>query len=243
MISLVVPAAGLGSRLGFDGPKALAPLLGASLLSYVLRAAEPSVDDLVLIVRPGDEDRFAAEVAGIGWPRPHAVVTQERPTGSADAVSIGLEAVRGPSCLVLWADQVGVNPATIRAVTGGLRQRPKALLLPYVEVERPYVWLELDASGGVRRVGRQRDGDPSPAVGCADLGLFGLPAEETRAAITEEFSGSATGPRERDFVYVLPRLSKMCEVEAMPVDDPGEAVAVNTPDDLTRAIEILGSRA
>jgi 2-C-methyl-D-erythritol 4-phosphate cytidylyltransferase len=69
---LIVLAAGGGSRLGLDVPKAFAPLAGRTILEHALASAfDPArVDALVVVVPAGWEER-AREIAG----PEHAVVT------------------------------------------------------------------------------------------------------------------------------------------------------------------------
>ena len=54
----LIPAAGVGKRLGIPGTKALAPLLGKPLLRWVLEAcrATPALDEIVLIVHADDAE-------------------------------------------------------------------------------------------------------------------------------------------------------------------------------------------
>jgi len=60
--ALIVPAAGLGKRLGRDEPKALVPLLDTPLLVWTLRRLEPLglLDDAVITIPPGYRDTFIA---------------------------------------------------------------------------------------------------------------------------------------------------------------------------------------
>jgi hypothetical protein len=111
-----------------------------------------------------------------------------------------------------------------------------------VEVERPYVWVDVEAGDHVTRVGRQRDGDTAPLTGNSDLGLFGFPRDVGLRSIAEEFPEGQDDDRERDFVYVLPRLSRDCILRTVDVIDPSEAIGINTPDDLERAASTLRSR-
>jgi 2-C-methyl-D-erythritol 4-phosphate cytidylyltransferase/2-C-methyl-D-erythritol 2,4-cyclodiphosphate synthase len=72
--ALIVLAAGSGSRLGLDVPKAFAPLAGRTILEHALAAAfDPAwVDALVVAVPAGWEER-AGTIMGPSYPR--AVVT------------------------------------------------------------------------------------------------------------------------------------------------------------------------
>jgi CTP:molybdopterin cytidylyltransferase MocA len=234
----VIPAAGLGSRLGREEPKALVELGGRSLLAHVLDAVAPSVDALVLVVRPGTEERFGAELARLGWSKPVTTVLQDDATGSADAVALGLGSVPGDEpCIVVWADQVRVSRRTVSRVAEALGHGHRGLVLPLVEIDEPYVWFV--AEGAVLTVGRRRDGDVPPSRGRSDVGTFGMLAGAGLACIAEEGADGAASHRERDFVYVVPRLADRHGLWILDVDDAEEALGVNSPADLEDAQRAL----
>lgn len=58
MISGIIVAGGLGSRLGGGQNKALLPLQGQPLFLYALRALKPFCDEIILVTRPEDEQDF-----------------------------------------------------------------------------------------------------------------------------------------------------------------------------------------
>jgi len=66
--SAIIVAAGSGTRLGFDLPKAFVALCGHSMLSYSLRAiaAVPAIEEAVITVPSGMEARARAEVRAAG---------------------------------------------------------------------------------------------------------------------------------------------------------------------------------
>src|ERR1035437_2391084 len=61
----LIAAGGLGERLGADGPKALVPCAGRSLLDWTLDAfaRSSSVDSVVVAVVQSERERFEREVA------------------------------------------------------------------------------------------------------------------------------------------------------------------------------------
>jgi CTP:molybdopterin cytidylyltransferase MocA len=241
VITAIVPAAGRGTRLGASGPKALARLGPKSLLVYVLQALEASIDSLVLVVRPGDEPLFAAELRSLAWDIPTTFAVQPEATGSADAVTIGLGASPADAaCIITWADQVGLSNETVREIAARLRRPEPPLVMPLVQMADPYVWVEFDDVGSIQRIGRQRDGDESPSIGFADLGLFGMPCGLALSCLAEDAGRLDLSGRERDFVYVLPRLASACGLQVITVEDGLQAMAINTSDDLRRAERVLG---
>ena len=62
---LIIAAAGTGSRLGREEPKALVPLLGRPLISWTLDAlAAVPFASRRIAVTPGRENRFEAAIGG-----------------------------------------------------------------------------------------------------------------------------------------------------------------------------------
>jgi 2-C-methyl-D-erythritol 4-phosphate cytidylyltransferase len=60
----IVLAAGAGSRLGADGPKALVTIAGVPLVASAVAAATAVADLIVVAVPPGEEDRVRDALAG-----------------------------------------------------------------------------------------------------------------------------------------------------------------------------------
>jgi CTP:molybdopterin cytidylyltransferase MocA len=244
VVTLVVPAAGNGSRLGDVRPKALTELGGRPLIEWVLTAAIGAVDRVVVVIRPQELRAFEEWAATAMMPVAVDWAFQLAPDGSLSAVRIGVaraHEISGPrsSVVILWADQVGVGASTIRVVVDAIGTDEKALALPLSETSSPYVWVELDAAGCVERVLRTRDGDVSPAVGLADLGVFGLSGSLAQAFIESQVSRPGDG-REEDFTYELPVLSRIADRTVTPrIADEVQLLAVNTPEDLARARKLL----
>lgn len=240
MIAGVIPAAGKGERLGAEVPKALVSLNGRPLISYVIAALCESVDTLVIVVAPDAREQFVRVLDGLEISLPTSLVIQNTPAGSADAVKVGLDRLDDDDrAIVAWGDQVGLSARTVAAVAAELQGRDVGLVLPLVEVTRPYVWFH--ASGASIHVSRQRDGDPSPPRGLSDVGCFGLAVGVTKLAL-DSLRRAASATREPDFVYALSELASMSAWSTLDVDDPFESLGVNTPHDLDRASGLLVER-
>ena len=244
--TLIVPAAGEGSRLETSCPKALVDLGGRPLIEWVVSAAQGCVDHVVVVIQPRHQHFFEEWATGAHVPAELTWAYQEVPTGSMAAVRIGVDCARRlgrlkSGVVIIWSDQVGVGPSTVRLVSESVDTRNRLLVVPVCEASSPYVWLRLDGLARIARVMRARDGDTVPEIGLADLGVFGL--SETLALRLLELSDEA-GPidptRELDFTYLLPELSRLADVTLLPNSAlDSELIAVNTPDDLARARDVL----
>lgn len=101
---LLLPAAGLGTRLGCTGPKALVPLDGVPLLVRTLRRFAPLglMDDAVVVVTPSDRAAFEAAL-GDALPG-HALRIVDGGAERQDSVSLGLAALDPDTEIVVIHD-------------------------------------------------------------------------------------------------------------------------------------------
>lgn len=125
-------AAGRGARFG--GDKLLAPLPGRGVPVGVaaLRALRAALDDVVAVVRPGD-DALAARLAADGA----AVVRAARAAeGMGASLAAGAAACPpGAALVVALADMPWIAPATVRAVAEGLAGGAQ-IVIPYYKTAR-----------------------------------------------------------------------------------------------------------
>jgi bifunctional N-acetylglucosamine-1-phosphate-uridyltransferase/glucosamine-1-phosphate-acetyltransferase GlmU-like protein len=243
--TLVVPAAGAGSRLGHTLPKLLVPVGGIAMIDRLQALYHGVVDAVILVVSPAAEAIVQAHIAA--WPEPVTCVVQAEPTGMLDAIGLGIGALaaRPQEAWITWCDQVGVHPATIARLA---RERAghagAACIFPTVTRNEPYIHFEADATGRLVAVRQRREGDVMPGRGESDMGLFSLSASACRALpdyARTAGRGSLTG--ERNFLPMIPWLAaRGAEVVTFPVVDEMEAVGVNTPGELALVERYLAGR-
>lgn len=234
---LVIPAAGLGSRLGANVPKVLVRVAGATMLDRLLDMYRQAVDRVVLVVHPAFVAEVQRHVASHRDAARIDCVVQPSPTGMLDAILLGLPAAeryRPSSIWVTWCDQVAVHPKTIGRLVAHTSPAAAPLVMPTVTGPHPYIHLERDTTGRIVRVLHRREGDAMPETGESDMGLFAMSSRAyvellPRYADTVEI-GRATG--ERNFLPFIPWLAAREGVSTFPCEDPMEAVGINTPEDL-----------
>lgn len=243
---LIVPAAGRGSRLGSNLPKALVPVAGMPMLDRLLTMHRGTADRIVAVVAPGALDSFRQFVAARN--APVDLVVQDDPTGMLDAIVLAapIVRVRRPRRVAItWCDQIALSDATIRRVyQRAMAPDAPAMVLPTLMVDHPYIHFERDSSGSIVRVCQRREGDTMPANGETDMGLFDLSLEAYLDELAE-FSRQTVadaGTGERNFLPFIPWLGARARVETVSGASRIETIGVNTPDELAAVEAHLASR-
>jgi CTP:molybdopterin cytidylyltransferase MocA len=242
---LIIPAAGLGSRLGALKPKPLVDVNGRPMLDHLAELYRSFVDETVVVANPA----FAGDI--VEWGRHSgrvSVVVQPAPTGMLDAILLAAPIVREKApdeIWITWSDQVGVLRETVQrlAVATSADPRP-ALALPTVARRDPYIHFERDGAGRISRLLQRREGDRMPEQGESDMGLFAMPRQSFELDLQDYARdvppGTTTG--ERNFLPFVPWLAQRRLVATFPCTDPMEAVGINTPDELRQVEAWLRSR-
>jgi bifunctional N-acetylglucosamine-1-phosphate-uridyltransferase/glucosamine-1-phosphate-acetyltransferase GlmU-like protein len=243
---LVVPAAGLGTRLGAGRPKLLVPVGGVPMIDRLLGLFAPSIDRAIVVVHPSFDGEVRAHLARGAVPT--TTVVQPSPTGMLDAILLAQPAVRDSApdeVWIAWCDQVAIHPETLRHLAvETASHRHAALVMPTIVRRDPYIHLERDPSGRIVRVLHRREGDAMPETGESDMGLFALPGESFSGLLPRYADsvavGTATG--ERNFLPFIAWANRDREVVTFPAVDEMEAVGVNTPAELRMVEAYLAAR-
>jgi bifunctional UDP-N-acetylglucosamine pyrophosphorylase/glucosamine-1-phosphate N-acetyltransferase len=239
----VIPAAGRGSRMGFDKPKILYPVAGRTILEWLLELLLPLCESVVVVASPQGQNPVRRELEKLA-PQRCQVVVQEEPTGMGDAVAVGLEAVRSLHVAVVWGDQVALRSQSVEACMR-LHQgwlAPK-VTCPTVLRPDPYIHFLRGPEGRICGVLQAREGDAMPAEGESDTGFFCFRSQVLRELLERSHEiGEAKGRRTGEF-NLLPLI-------AVRGREPGavitprlmrteETVGINSPDDVRIVEEFL----
>ncbi|MET7396410.1 2-C-methyl-D-erythritol 4-phosphate cytidylyltransferase [Dactylosporangium sp. NPDC005572] len=148
-VAVLVPAAGMGIRLGPGGPKALRLLRGEPLLVHAVRrvAAAPSVGCIVVAAPPDAVSDVEALLAPIAFPNGAVVVVAGGATRQA-SVALALAAVPASFDIVLVHDAARAltPPSLVEDVAAAVRGGHAAVIpvLPVVDTIK-----RVDDSGAV----------------------------------------------------------------------------------------------
>lgn len=242
--TVVIPAAGRGSRLGFEKPKILFPLAGRTILDWLLDLFEGHIGSFVLVLSPSGRPFVEPELEKRLGSR-FKIAIQEVPTGMGDAVEIGLNAVQTPHTAVVWGDQVAIRPESVEAMLR-LHSGPiaPAITCPTVWRDNPYIHFPRNSEGRLQAVLQAREGDSMPVHGESDTGFFCFDTARLRRLLAEtrdepERLGAKT--REFNLLPVIPLASRRGETVLTPLlMTLEETVGVNTPADAAYLEGVLG---
>ena len=135
---LVIPAAGRGTRLGFNGPKALCPVNGRTMLEHLLARYAPVVDEVVVVAAPEALDAIGTRIrTGVV---PGTCVVQVRPEGMLPAIRCAAPVVerRQPDEVwITWCDQVAISATTVARLADEIAADPSAALVFPTVCSRP----------------------------------------------------------------------------------------------------------
>jgi len=235
---LIIPAAGLGSRLRSSTPKVLFPVNGKPMIDYLLDLYAPVVDRVIVVLHPSVEGEVRRHCTNTSLPIEYAI--QGSPTGMLDAILIPDKQVQRDqpaSIWITWCDQIAVHPKTVMNLAILSCQEPDTpLIFPTVNRRSPYIHLVRNERHEIVDILHRREGDDMPQMGESDMGLFCLSRDaycKLLPTFSEEVGGGAA-TRERNFLPFIPWLRGRGNVRTFPAQTEIESVGINTLNDLER---------
>ncbi len=234
--SCVILAAGAGTRMQSRHAKVLHPVGGLPMLEHVLRLAESVGADPIAVVAGFEHEKITAYVGG----RARVVLQQElRGTGDALLRAKAILDGCGELVLVLSGDTPLVRPGSVRRLLDAAQRRCACAFLT----------ADLDNPGDYGRVVRSSDGrvlrisevssasEGERAIAEINVGCYVF---DTRL-LFQALSGLKPDPSKAEYYLtdVIGTLARDHEVRAVKLDEPREAVGINSRRDLARAETIM----
>jgi bifunctional UDP-N-acetylglucosamine pyrophosphorylase/glucosamine-1-phosphate N-acetyltransferase len=241
--SVVVLAAGQGTRMKSTLPKVLHEVCGRSLLDRVLdRALELAPAERTVVVVGHGADRVREAVR----PRGVRTVVQQPQLGTGDALRVGLTAksvANDDGVIVLSGDVPLLRSESIRAVCDAVDDgATAALLTANLDDAGPYGRVVRAADGGVDRIVEARDATGDELmVSEVNAGVYAF----RRDALARALGELTTDNAQREY-YLTDLVSGLrahgLSVEAVVLSDPLEMQGVNTRADLARVAALVNRR-
>ena len=239
MISLIIPAAGKGSRMGQNFPKALTPFMGTTFLELQIRKFKPFCDQILVVISHDDIEVFQEfrQKTCLEF----EIVVQGGAVGTYFAIKSAISRVTHRFLVIAWADQIGISTSLISRVCSRILIGESPAILPLFYTQNPYVKARFSEAREITHWEYRREGD-TISEGFTDLGLFAFSTEHLRASILnldEKMLPLTSVTKEASFLDFIVFFGLTNRIELLETFDKLNAVAVNDPRDLENAKESL----
>ena len=241
-LAALVMAGGLGTRMRSETPKHLHPLLGRSMLDWVLAAVagiEP--DRTVVVVSPKTREAIAETL-----PEGVELAVQDVPRGTGDAVAAAREALAAfdGDVLVVSGDTPLITPEVLGDLLAAHRAGAAAATALSIEPGRelPYGRLVRDDAGNLREIVEAGDADPEQlAIRELNASIYAFSASDLWNAIERLDARNAQGE-----LYLTDTIRHLADagrpVGAHLTAEAEVAEGVNTREELAQAAALLRDR-
>ena len=239
-VTVVILAAGLGTRMKSRRAKVLHRAGGKALVQHVVETAlelAPAERIFVVVGHQAEDVRKAVVTPGVGF------IEQKEQKGTGHAASVGRPVLEGLDgyLLVLYGDSPLLRVETLRRLIEAEAAGDAACVLLTAEMDDPtgYGRVIRDASGAVAAVVEQKAGTPEQlAIREANMGIYCFRADLFWKHASELQTNNPAGEYYlTDMAEILTRAGH--RVEAMRIDDAREALGINDRIELAEADRLL----
>jgi bifunctional UDP-N-acetylglucosamine pyrophosphorylase / glucosamine-1-phosphate N-acetyltransferase len=238
--TVVILAAGQGTRMKSALPKVLHPLCGKPMISWVVDLALTLDPERILVV-VGHEGDAVEEVvkAGAGAER-IACVTQEPQNGTGHALQVCTEALGDDpgTVVVLYGDMPVLAPETLAALcdaSEGAGADGMALMTAFPDSPRAFGRILRDGTGRFEGIVEEKDATPHErAIPEVNIGVYAFPGRLLLEYLPKLESDNAQGEYYLTDIPVLMARDHR-EVATVEVEDSDETIGVNTITHLAEA--------
>jgi UDP-N-acetylglucosamine diphosphorylase/glucosamine-1-phosphate N-acetyltransferase len=239
--SVIVLAAGKGTRMKSDIAKVLHPLGGAPLLTWPLQAARAAGSSRIVVVIGHQAERIRAL-----FQEPDLIFVEQKEllgTGHAVLQARGAFEGRNEEVVILCGDVPLIKPETILALSEKRKSDRAVVTVLTTMIAEPkgYGRVIKTGDGHVERIVEEKDATPEEKrIQEINTGIYCVESPFLFDAV------ASLGDNNAQHEYYLTDIieiayKKGLKATAMTVFDPAEVAGINTPEDLQRAA--LGVRS
>ena len=247
-VSVVILAAGLGTRMRSRLAKVLHRAGGACLIEHVIEAAleiAPAERIVAVVGHQADRVRTAVERFGVRF----ALQTEQLGTGHALGVCAGLEGLDEGRILVLYGDCPLLRPETLRHLLQRHEESACAATLITTLLDNPYGYGRIirehngpDAAGHVLAIVEEKAATAEQKqIREINSGLYCFEAAPLWQHLAALDPNPASGEIYLTDIVAALRASGHAAAACL-VDDPAEILGINTRVELAEADRILRER-
>ncbi len=233
-LEVLIMAAGLGTRMKSSTVKVLHRAAGRPIIDYVLDLAR-GVSDRPPVVIVGHQRDAVQE--SIGTRARYAVQDEQLGTGHAVLQAAGTlekDGVLGKKVLILSGDVPLTRPETLKMLVDEHQSSGNALTLLTMRLDNPAMYGRIvrDRNGDVEKIVEAKDAsDEQKTIREVNAGIYVFDSQHLFSNLRNLSNANAQGEYYlTDLLGVLRKAGK--RVGAVIVDDPAEALGVNSRSDL-----------
>jgi bifunctional UDP-N-acetylglucosamine pyrophosphorylase/glucosamine-1-phosphate N-acetyltransferase len=238
--AVIILAAGKGTRMKSDLPKALATLCGRPLVEFLMGAAKKAGAGNAVVVAGHKIDLVRAALGNQA-----VIVRQEKLLGSGHAVAQAERALagyRGP-VMVLYCDTPLLSPETLKALLANYHEHHTDCTLLSAHFTNPtgYGRVFKTASGSVARIVEENDlKESEKSIHEINVGCYVFDSKKLFEALKKIRKNTAK--KEYYLTDVVEILAENGSVESVLADNSEEVAGINTKKDLAGLEAILQKR-
>ncbi len=242
-VTVVILAAGLGTRMKSRQAKVLHRAGGKTLIEHVVETAlevAPAERIFVVVGHQAGEVRGAVAAAGVGF------IEQKEQKGTGHAVTTGRAALAGMAgyLLVLYGDSPLLRAETLKRLVTAEAEANAGCVLLTALMQDPtgYGRVVRGADGRVIRIVEQKAGTPEQlAIREANMGIYCFRSDLFWKHAEEMGANNLAGEYYlTDMAEILARAGY--GVEALRIEDAREALGINNRIELAEADRLLRER-
>lgn len=239
-VSLIILAAGQGTRMQSDIPKVLHPVGGAPLLVHAMKSGAALTPDKTIVVTGHGGAKVAA--AALAWDPDAIAVEQSEQLGTGHAVLQARSALSGATgdVIVLYGDTPFISEDTLEALTQA-RTRHDVVVLGFHAADPGRYGRLVTAGAELERIVEWKDAsDEERAITLCNSGVIAADASKIFDLLDKVTNDNASGE------YYLTDVPAIARAEGLSagfvVCDEAETLGVNSRADLADAEAVFQRR-
>ena len=240
--SLVVLAAGQGTRMHSDLPKVLHAIAGAPMLVHALRSGAALDPERTVIVTGHGAEQVAA--AARSWDETVETVVQADQLGTAHAVAQAREALSGfdGDVTVLYGATPFIRPTTLERMAEARSASSDVVVLGFEAADPTGYGRLIVEDGELTRIVEQKDASPAEqAVTLCNSGVVSASAEHLFSLVAEVKNDNTKGEYYLTDIVALARARGLSTAAVTCAEE--ETLGVNSRADLARAEAVFQAAA
>lgn len=241
-ISIIIMAAGLGTRMKSNLVKILHPLAGKPMLAYTLNLGKSLRPEKVIAVIGHQADKVKDTFSDydINW----AIQKEQKGTGHAVMQSKGALNNFNGTVIVLSGDTPLLKKETISELIKSHKSKGNRITILTTELNNPYGYGRVitNANGKVERIVEEKDAsDTIKKIRVINTGIYAFDKDFLFNALSEIKPNNAQGEYYlTDIIGIAAK--RGLEINAVKAKDSDEVMGINTRLELARAERIIRKR-